>query len=121
MENKLDEMKNDNYGPVRSWIRDNDFFGHQVHFNFDRNGDSHKTLFGGCYSLFIKLFILSYFYVNVRKLFFHIDDGNSTTVGLYSTDSLGNVGVSNVTNTLMIYVLKKKISGQLKFSKEELD
>ena len=78
-----------------------------INFNFDRNGDSHKTLFGGIYSLFIKIFLIGYIYINAKKIFFHNDDGNVTTVGLLDTDKLGHVNVVDESNAMLIYVLRK--------------
>jgi hypothetical protein len=32
-------------------IKDFDLFGHRVQFNFNKNGKTHNTLLGGCFSL----------------------------------------------------------------------
>ena len=55
-------------------IKEFDMFGHDVRLNFNRNGDTHKTILGGIVSLFIKTAIFLYVVLNVRKLVFALDD-----------------------------------------------
>ena len=49
----------------REWVRSQDFFGHTVTLNFDRNGDTHNTIIGGFFSMFIRIFITWYVYLNL--------------------------------------------------------
>jgi len=38
---------------INDVIKNEDMFGHQIVLNFNKNGDSHKTLIGGCGSLLV--------------------------------------------------------------------
>ena len=40
-------------------IKTQDNFGHRVAFNFNRNGDSYKTIIGGLVSIFIYIMVFS--------------------------------------------------------------
>lgn len=108
-------------GSVCGWVRDNDFFGHVINLNFDRQGDSHKTLCGGIYSIFIKLFLIVYLYLNARKLFMPIDDNNVTTVGLLSLSDLGDVNVTNESSMLLIHVLRKQFPKKYILERDEIE
>jgi hypothetical protein len=59
-------------------LKNQDLFGHLITFNFDMNGETHKTLFGGLISIVMKIFISIYFYFRLKKLFFL--EGASTAV-----------------------------------------
>jgi hypothetical protein len=54
-------------------------FGHQIGFNFE-GLETHNTAFGGCCSIFIKLAITVYVFLNVKKLLFAEDDTIVTQV-----------------------------------------
>lgn len=56
-------------GSIRDWVRSQDFFGHSIHLNFDKNGETHNTTIGGFFSIFIRSFILWYVFLNMFKLF----------------------------------------------------
>ena len=45
---------------IRKTIKKNDMFGHSVVLNFNRQGETHKTSFGGLISIFIKIVLISY-------------------------------------------------------------
>ena len=93
---------------ITGWIRDNDFFGHIINLNFDKQGDAHKTTFGGIYSLFIKIFLVIYLYLNLSKLFTHVDDNNVTTVGALNLELVGEVSVPLETSSLVFYSFRKQ-------------
>ena len=92
-----------------NWIRQNDFFGHYIHLNFDQEGEAHKTLFGGLYSIFIRAFLCLYFYLNASKIITHADDDNVTTSGLLDLDALGEVDFRSDTSMLVFQVLRKQM------------
>ena len=79
-----------------------------INLNFDKQGDAHKTLFGGLYSLIIKLIILEFLYLNMQKLFMHIDDNNVSTLGLIDMDKLGDVQLMGQSSMLIFHVIRKQ-------------
>ena len=64
------------------WMREQDYFGHTVTLNFDRNGDTHKTIIGGFFSIFIKAFIIWYVYLNFYQLLTYGNDNMQYTESL---------------------------------------
>ena len=46
---------------------------------------------GGFFSIFIRIFLTVYFYLNARKIVFSEGDKNVSTVGLLNLDELGPV------------------------------
>ena len=56
-------------------------FGHQINLNFDRKGDSHKTLITASVSAFIKMGMCCYIANIFSKLIFKLDDKLVTQVG----------------------------------------
>ena len=63
-------------------VREQDMFGHIINLNFDRRGDSHKTLCGGFFSITLKAFLLFYFYLMMIKLVLKGNDTNFSYEGL---------------------------------------
>lgn len=50
-------------------------YGHTVNLNFDKKGDTHKTLIGGFFSLLIKIAMTVYVALNLKKLI--LSEGDS--------------------------------------------
>ena len=46
---------------IRSVLLARDMFGHAIPFNFNKKGETHNTVFGGCISLVLKAFLLVFF------------------------------------------------------------
>ena len=61
-------------------------FGHTINLNFNKEGDSHKTFIGGCFSIFIKTAIFLYVFMNMKKMIFHEDDTNMIEYNLIDLD-----------------------------------
>ena len=59
---------------IRNWIRGQDFFGHHVSLNFDKNSETHNTTIGGFVSIFIRAFIAWYVFIKIEKLITFGDD-----------------------------------------------
>ena len=49
------------------FLKRQDKFGHQIIFNFNKQGHTHKTVFGGIFSIFISIFMVLYVYLLVVK------------------------------------------------------
>ena len=92
-------------GPIREWVRCQDFFGHQVSLNFDKNGDTHNTIIGGFFSIFIRLFIMWYIVMNFYKLITYEDDNMQYTESLVDLSEIGDVQFKD-TNFTVFGVLK---------------
>lgn len=97
-------------------------FGHVVNLNFDQKGVSHKTFLGGCFSIFIRIFLTCYFYLNVQKIIFSQGDKNVSTVGLLNLEELGPVNF-NTTNLKIFHCVRKqkKDGNELTFEDGELE
>ena len=87
-------------------VRDHDMFGHVINLNFDRRGDSHKTLCGGFFSILFKMFLAFYVYLMFDKLIFKGNDTNFTFEGQIH---LAKFGMVNFRDTKMkfFHVLRK--------------
>ena len=59
---------------LRKLIQGQDMFGHRINLNFNREGNSHKTIIGGLVSICLKLFMTYYVYYNFKKMLFYEDD-----------------------------------------------
>lgn len=69
-------------GSCGSWVRAQDFFGYHINLNFDRNGDTHNTIIGGTFSIFIRCFIAWYVAIKCQKLITYDDDNMNYTESL---------------------------------------
>lgn len=117
-------------------VRDADMFGHSIHLNFNKQGDTYKTFWGGLSSWFIKGFLLFYFYLNFKRVvtynnnLYQINDsvienrnpislkkeniGMTTFLHLHSLDGQ-KIHLNDVKNYLTIeYIQTEKTRSQLK-------
>jgi hypothetical protein len=53
---------------MRSFLTSKDMFGHTVTLNFNKKGDSHKTLAGGIFSIFVRCIMIAYVYILLKRL-----------------------------------------------------
>ena len=81
-------------------------FGHVVNLNFDRRGDSHKTLCGGILSIFFKGFLTFYVYIMFTKLIFKTNDLNYEFEGQWDIDHMEPVKFSDM-RMQFFHVLRK--------------
>lgn len=56
---------------------------------------AHKTFLGGLFSIFIRIFLTVYFYLNVKKIIFSEGDKNVTTVGSLDLEKQGDIQFNN--------------------------
>lgn len=92
---------------IFEWVKENDLFGHVVNLNFDKSGSHHKTLYGGLYSIFIRIFLAYYLYLNLSKIYTHKDDNNVTTSGMLDVDALGDVDLDH--SSMKVFIVIKKL------------
>ena len=100
-------------------LRSNDMFGHTINLNFNKEGDSHQTLIGGFFSIFIRLAMTIYVGMNFKKMLWHEDDSNFTEVNTLDLDQYGVKDFSE-TDMFMFHVIRKQKSGAL-FLSEDLE
>ena len=71
---------------LNSMIKDEDMFGHQIVLNFNKQGESHKTLIGGFGSLLVQCFMVMYIYIRFNMFAFNLADSNITENGVIDID-----------------------------------
>lgn len=98
---------------LRSWVRSQDFFGHQVSLNFDKNGGTHNTIIGGFFSIFIRAFITWYVVIRLWKMIFFQADMITYTESLQDLDARSEVKFRDA-NFLVFAVLKHLDHGRTK-------
>ena len=68
---------------IAETVRDIDMFGHRIELNFNNKGSMHKTIVGGFFSIYIRLFLLFYvIYVFQQMLTFGNDTVRNATFTL---------------------------------------
>ena len=58
----------------RNYVKGKDFFGHLITLNFDKQGDSYKTVVGGVFSLIIQIGMAIYITLNIKKMMNYEDN-----------------------------------------------
>ena len=53
---------------IKNFILARDMFGHAISLNFDRNGEHHRTIVTGLFSLFLKCIITLYVILRFKML-----------------------------------------------------
>ena len=53
---------------LKDIIKDQDSFGYDVSLTFNNSGRTHNTLIGGILSIFVYIFMMSYFYSLYKKI-----------------------------------------------------
>ena len=92
---------------VAGFIREKDMFGHTITFNFDRKGDTHNTIVGGSFSIFIRLFLILYTGICFKRLIWQERDSLNTTLLLNDIKKVGAVDYLD-TNMTVYWVLRKQ-------------
>ena len=93
----------------KSLIEGQDLFGHVIQFNFNRKGDSHRTLIGAFVSILIKLSIAYYIFIKVLILVSNGDDKISTEYTLHKLEEGEDPTVHmNETNVFQFMVIRKQ-------------
>ena len=62
---------------IKRYFTSRDIFGHHVKFNFNRNGHSHNTVFGGICSVILMLFLAVYVGLLIFKMLLFEEDRTS--------------------------------------------
>lgn len=52
---------------VKNTLRKQDMFGHSATLFFDHDNDTHGTICGGIVSVFLKIGLFIFFFVNIKK------------------------------------------------------
>ena len=86
------------------YIKSHDLLGHRVALNFNRKGEHHNTLCGGFTSILIKMLMLSYVAILVKKLILKEADNNFSTTGPQDLDSLGVIHFNSTKVHMLIHL-----------------
>ena len=60
-----------------------DLFGHTINLNFEKAGPKHKTRLGGTCSIFIWIFMIVFWAVQIKKLVLKEDNYETLKIGLF--------------------------------------
>lgn len=72
-------------------LKSNDMFGHTICLNFNKEGDAHKTAIGGFMSVFIRIAMAIYVYINFKKMIFNESDSNGTQSNTLDLEKHGEI------------------------------
>ena len=98
-------------GKYQRAIAEHDMFGHTINLNFNKEGDSHKTFIGGCFSVLIKVAMFTYVFSNLKKMILMEDDSNSIEYNLIDLDSEPETHYHD-TDFNMFHILRKQFTGE---------
>ena len=91
-------------------IRGLDLFGYAIELNFDtsfQQGSTHRTVFGGFISFFIRCLMTFYIYLLVKKFIFFEGDSTDSTNMTNDLEKLGQVNL-NETGAMPLLILFDK-------------
>jgi len=93
---------------TRNYIQERDMFGHTINLNFDKSGDSHKTLIGGLMSILIKFAIFTYVFLRFKMMIFLEADDNTAevSVALLEEDAFKDIRYDE-SNITIIHSIRK--------------
>lgn len=77
---------------ITDWLKDQDFFGHSIALNFQKQGDTYNTTIGGFFSTIIRCAFAVYIYLIFKKMVLMEGDTNasvSSTLDLENEKALG--------------------------------
>ena len=69
-------------------VKSTDMFGHTIHLNFNKNGDTHKTFIGGLFSILIKVALAFYVYTLFKRMFLNEADSNYTRINVMNLEEV---------------------------------
>ena len=61
-----------------NYIESKDLFGQPIHFTFNKKGTEHKTVFGGCFSILVRILLLGYTVILAQRMVFYGKNNNET-------------------------------------------
>lgn len=84
-------------------------FGHEIKLNFDKNGDVHKTFFGGFFSAIVKILMFWYIIRLLIRIFMLGDPEIVSTSNNLDSNALGLVTYAS-TNLKIFHQLGKQLN-----------
>jgi hypothetical protein len=111
--NKITEKVSSKKKKARTFVRDQDLFGHPITLNFDQDGPEHKTIIGGVFSIILKL--MMFFYV-LRLLLQLVTLGNPDIIRYTTfTDYEQDTEATEYKNleAQIFFVFEKQMGGSL--------
>ena len=86
--------------PFLKSIRSTDLFGHNISLNFNKRGNTHKTLIGGFFSLIVKFIIYGYIGITLKQMLFLEENKNESLKSLIDLEELGPVNYNQTHMTM---------------------
>ena len=83
----MQERISNSLSKINTVIKDQDSFGFKIYLNFNKDGDSHKTLIGGLFSILVTSFMVMYTYIRFRMFYYNLADVNLTEIGMVNLDT----------------------------------
>lgn len=83
-------------------------FGHVIQLNFNGNSSAQKTLLGGIVSIFIKVTMIIYVFLNLKKMMLYEDNKLVTQLKYTNLEELGQVPFRKM-NINPFFVLRKQL------------
>jgi hypothetical protein len=74
--------------------------------NFNNQSESHKTIIGGVFSIFIKLFLTVYVTIKFKRMIFREDDSISSIIESIDLNELEAVSFKETEN-LIFWIVSK--------------
>ena len=59
---------------MKNRIKEFDKFGHPMTLNFNRKGDTHATMFGGCMSIMVNIAFFTFVFIKFKAMVFKEDN-----------------------------------------------
>ena len=95
-------------GKLRTFIMNQDMFGHQININFNKNGNSHGSAIGGFFSIILRLMMLFYVFMIIKKMALNEGDTNFTQNDILDVNTAGAVNYLEAEVNIFHVLYKQK-------------
>ena len=92
-----------------------------IEFNFDKKGSTHKTVFGGCISIFYAIFIIAYSSFGFSNIENHSKDKISVFTSSVNLQDLGVVNLNESGFLMYSLIVGSKIKNEFEDMLRYLD
>ena len=87
-------------------IKNLDLYGHPVELNFNKDGNTHKTILGGFVSIFVLAMYYYYIGINVKKMLFRENDTVMFNINQVDESEVKTLSI-NETEIITFFMLSK--------------
>ena len=99
-------------------IKSHDLFGHSVHLQFNQKGNTHNTVIGGIFSVFIKLVVLLYTAILFKKLIEMEGDTNGSFIEPQNFEEVGELKMNETDVIMMLNLFEANTFRPLEYDDE---